>query len=94
MAWLPDGRDADRERWFSPFRRSYSKSKTAEWERDEGYCKRLLRNQPYLYKRFIADFIDTHIFDFITGNMDRHHVEVFRYLRNDTCPIHLDNGRG
>ncbi|XP_045181937.2 extracellular serine/threonine protein kinase FAM20C-like isoform X2 [Mercenaria mercenaria] len=93
MAWLPDGRDASRDRWFSPFRRSYSKFNKAEWETDEGYCRKLMRKQPYLYKRFIGDFIDSHVFDFITGNMDRHHVEVFHYLRNDSCPIHLDNGR-
>lgn len=94
MVWLPEGRDAERDRWKSPYRRSYSKFRKADWETDDDYCKKLTKNPPYLYPRFINDLVDSHIFDFLTGNMDRHHVEVFKYLRNDSCPIHLDNGRG
>lgn len=94
MVWLPDGYEAVRDRWKSPYRRSYSKFKKAEWEMDEDYCKKLTANPPYLYKRFLPDLIDSHIFDFITGNMDRHHFEVFRHLRNKSSPVLLDNGRG
>ncbi|XP_045180393.1 extracellular serine/threonine protein CG31145-like isoform X2 [Mercenaria mercenaria] len=94
MVWLPEPPDGDRDRWKSPYRRSYSKLRKAVWESDDDYCRKLTKNPPYLYKRFIPDLIDSHVFDFLTGNMDRHHVEVFRHLRNKTCPVHLDNGRG
>ncbi|KAL4218503.1 Golgi casein kinase [Mactra antiquata] len=94
MVWLPDGREAYRDSWKSPYRRSYSKIRNADWETNKDYCQNLMEGSYYLYKRFIPDLIDSHIFDFLTGNMDRHHVEVFAKLRNDSCPIHLDNGRG
>ncbi|XP_052765556.1 extracellular serine/threonine protein CG31145-like [Mya arenaria] len=96
MAWLPEPPAGERDRWRSPYRRSYSKFRKADWEEDDGYCRQKLM-QPdgtYLYPRFIPDLVDTHIFDFMTGNMDRHHVEVFQHLRNDSAPLLMDNGRG
>ncbi|KAH3752723.1 extracellular serine/threonine protein CG31145-like [Dreissena polymorpha] len=94
MTWLPEPPVGDRDRWRSPYRRSYSKFRKAEWEVDDTYCEGLLLDDQLLYERFMPDLIDAHIFDFITGNMDRHHIEVFLHLRNDSCPIHMDNGRG
>lgn len=38
--------------------------------------------------------MDMAVFDFLTGNMDRHHYETFRIFGNDTFPVHLDHGRG
>jgi len=49
--------------------RSYSKFRKAEWETNMRYCDNLIaRQDPYLYPRFLTDLIDSHIFDFITGN--------------------------
>ncbi|KAJ8345001.1 hypothetical protein SKAU_G00291940 [Synaphobranchus kaupii] len=38
--------------------------------------------------------MDMTIFDFLMGNMDRHHYETFEKFGNSTFIIHLDNGRG
>ncbi|CAB1342363.1 unnamed protein product, partial [Coregonus sp. 'balchen'] len=38
--------------------------------------------------------MDMTIFDFLMGNMDRHHYETFEKFGNETFIIHLDNGRG
>ena len=37
--------------------------------------------------------MDLSIFDFLMGNMDRHHYETFKMFGNDTFPVHLDHGR-
>merc|ERR1711962_1734834 len=39
------------------------------------------------------DLVDLAIFDFLMGNMDRHHYETFKSFGNDTFPVHLDHGR-
>ena len=36
--------------------------------------------------------MDTAIFDFLQGNMDRHHYETFKDFSNNTFILHLDNG--
>lgn len=38
--------------------------------------------------------MDMAVFDFLMGNMDRHHYETFRAFGNDSFPLHLDHGRG
>lgn len=48
---------------------------------------------PYNEGRRLPDLIDLAIFDFLTGNMDRHHYETFSLFGNETYPIHLDQGR-
>ncbi|KAI1883958.1 hypothetical protein AGOR_G00221450 [Albula goreensis] len=42
----------------------------------------------------LLDIMDMTIFDFLMGNMDRHHYETFEKFGNNTFIIHLDNGRG
>jgi hypothetical protein len=37
--------------------------------------------------------MDLSVFDFLMGNMDRHHYETFTLFGNDSFPIHLDHGR-
>jgi hypothetical protein len=49
---------------------------------------------PYDSGRRLLDLMDMAVFDFLTGNMDRHHYETFRLFGNDTFPLHLDHGRG
>lgn len=90
IAFFPE---SDRKIWRHPFRRSYSKRKKAEWETDSKYCDKIRKNAPYDGGRRLLDLIDMSIFDFLTGNMDRHHYETFRIL-NDSFTIHFDHGRG
>ncbi|XP_068192610.1 extracellular serine/threonine protein kinase FAM20C isoform X2 [Antennarius striatus] len=93
-AFLPDQNLAKRTTWRSPWRRSYHKRKKAEWEVDPDYCDKVKQTPPYDRGTRLLDIMDMTIFDFLMGNMDRHHYETFEKFGNDTFMIHLDNGRG
>ncbi|XP_055311757.1 extracellular serine/threonine protein CG31145-like isoform X2 [Sitodiplosis mosellana] len=90
-AFLPE--ESERKIWRHPWRRSYSRKKKAQWESDNKYCEKVRRDPPYDEGRRLLDLIDMSIFDFLMGNMDRHHYETFRMF-NDSFTIHLDHGRG
>lgn len=90
-AFLPN---SERKIWRHPWRRSYNKRKKATWETDDRYCDKIRDSNDYTDGRHLIDLIDMSIFDFLMGNMDRHHYETFREFGNDTFPIHLDHGRG
>uniref|UniRef100_A0A8C8AXC6 FAM20 C-terminal domain-containing protein n=1 Tax=Otus sunia TaxID=257818 RepID=A0A8C8AXC6_9STRI len=91
---LPDKTLAKRRSWRSPWRRSYHKSKKAEWELNPNYCAQVRQTPPYNRGHRLLDLIDMAILDFLMGNMDRHHYETFEKFGNDTFLLHLDNGRG
>ncbi|XP_061213061.1 extracellular serine/threonine protein kinase FAM20C isoform X2 [Neopsephotus bourkii] len=93
-AFLPDLSLAKRKTWRNPWRRSYHKRKKAEWEVDPDYCEEVKQTPPYDSGTRILDIMDMTVFDFLMGNMDRHHYETFEKFGNDTFIIHLDNGRG
>ncbi|KAK2833530.1 hypothetical protein Q5P01_017419 [Channa striata] len=93
-AFLPDLNLAKRKTWRNPWRRSYHKRKKAEWEVDPDYCDEVKQTPPYDHGTRLLDIMDMTIFDFLMGNMDRHHYETFEKFGNDTFIIHLDNGRG
>ncbi|KAM9784075.1 extracellular serine/threonine protein kinase FAM20C isoform 2-T2 [Syngnathus typhle] len=93
-AFLPDLSLAKRKTWRNPWRRSYHKRKKAEWEVDPDYCDEVKQTPPYDRGTRLLDVMDMTIFDFLMGNMDRHHYETFEKFGNDTFIIHLDNGRG
>ncbi|OCT64185.1 hypothetical protein XELAEV_18045286mg [Xenopus laevis] len=93
-AFLPDLSLAKRKNWRNPWRRSYHKRKKAEWEVDSNYCEGVKQTPPYDSGTRLLDLIDTTVFDFLIGNMDRHHYETFEKFGNETFIIHLDNGRG
>ncbi|XP_071278992.1 extracellular serine/threonine protein kinase FAM20C-like isoform X3 [Agelaius tricolor] len=93
-ALLPDKTLAKRHSWRSPWRRSYHKSKKAEWELNPNYCAQVRETPPYDRGHRLLDLIDMAILDFLMGNMDRHHYETFEKFGNDTFLLHLDNGRG
>ncbi|XP_066040759.1 extracellular serine/threonine protein kinase FAM20C-like isoform X2 [Chamaea fasciata] len=93
-ALLPDKTLAKRHSWRSPWRRSYHKSKKAEWELNPNYCAQVRETPPYDRGHRLLDLIDMTILDFLMGNMDRHHYETFEKFGNDTFLLHLDNGRG
>jgi len=61
---------------------------------DSDYCSLVKEISPYDEGRRLLDLMDMAVFDFLTGNMDRHHYETFRIFGNDTFTLHLDHGRG
>ncbi|PNF39931.1 hypothetical protein B7P43_G17237 [Cryptotermes secundus] len=93
-AFLPPKETAPRKVWRHPWRRSYHKRRKAQWEQDSDYCTMVRDIPPYDSGRRLLDLMDMAVFDFLTGNMDRHHYETFRVFGNDTFPLHLDHGRG
>ncbi|XP_070612205.1 extracellular serine/threonine protein kinase FAM20C-like [Erythrolamprus reginae] len=93
-ALLPDKIIAERRSWRSPWRRSYSKTKKAEWEQNENYCAQVRKTPPYNNTARLLSLIDMTMLDFLMGNMDRHHYETFEKFGNQTFYLHLDNGRG
>ncbi|OCT85484.1 extracellular serine/threonine protein kinase FAM20C [Xenopus laevis] len=93
-AFLPDTALAKRKSWRSPWRRSYHKSKKAEWELNLNYCDTIKVTPPYSEGTRLLDLIDMAILDFFMGNQDRHHYETFEKFGNQTFLLHLDNGRG
>uniref|UniRef100_A0A3Q3WYT6 FAM20 C-terminal domain-containing protein n=1 Tax=Mola mola TaxID=94237 RepID=A0A3Q3WYT6_MOLML len=90
---LPDLSLAARRSWRSPWRRSYSRSKLANWESQPSYCSTVKKTVPYNEGTTLVDFIDMVILDFLMSNMDRHHYETFEKFGNHTFLLHLDNGR-
>lgn len=92
-AFLPSKTVAQRKTWRHPWRRSYHKRRKAAWETDPEYCDIVKDVSPYNQGRRLFDVIDLAIFDFLMGNMDRHHYETFKMFGNNTYPIHLDHGR-
>ena len=91
--FLPSKSVVPRKTWRHPWRRSYHKRRKAAWENDPDYCDIVKEVSPYNRGRRLLDVIDLAIFDFLMGNMDRHHYETFKLFGNDTFPIHLDHGR-
>ncbi|TKS91695.1 Extracellular serine/threonine protein kinase FAM20C [Collichthys lucidus] len=92
-AMLPDLTLAARRSWRSPWRRSYSRTKLAQWEKDPAYCDTVKQTPPYNHGTRLVDLIDMAVLDFLMSNMDRHHYETFEKFGNETFLLHLDNGR-
>ncbi|CAJ1075957.1 extracellular serine/threonine protein kinase FAM20C-like [Xyrichtys novacula] len=92
-AMLPDLTLAPRRSWRSPWRRSYSRTKLAKWEKDPNYCDTVKQTPPYSHGTRLVDLIDMAVLDFLMSNMDRHHYETFEKFGNETFLLHLDNGR-
>lgn len=92
-AFLPDKEIVPRKASRHPWRRSYHKRRKAIWETDSNYCESVRSQSPYNTGTILVDIIDTCIFDFLIGNMDRHHIELFQPWGNRSFPIHLDQGR-
>ena len=76
-----------------PYRRTYTKKKKAEWEKNEKYCVYKLFQDLTYHSKLFLDLIDLSIFDFLTSNMDRHHYERMVTLNDNSFIVHVDNGR-
>ncbi|XP_057673088.1 extracellular serine/threonine protein kinase FAM20C [Corythoichthys intestinalis] len=92
-AMLPELSLAPRRSWRSPWKRSYSRTKLAQWEKDSTYCDTVKQTPPYNHGTRLVDVIDMAILDFLMSNMDRHHYETFEKFGNEAFLLHLDNGR-
>lgn len=92
-AFLPLHDGASRKVWRHPWRRSYNKKKAADWELDDQYCDTVRNLIDFDRGRRLLDIMDMSVFDFLSGNMDRHHYETFNAFGNNTFTVHLDHGR-
>ncbi|XP_003786225.1 pseudokinase FAM20A [Otolemur garnettii] len=93
-AFLPSLNLAPRLSVPNPWIRSYSLAGKEEWEVNPLYCDTVRQIYPYNSSNRLLNVIDMAIFDFLIGNMDRHHYEMFTKFGDDGFLIHLDNARG
>ncbi|XP_076007798.1 pseudokinase FAM20A [Genypterus blacodes] len=93
-AYLPGLSIAPRVSIQNPWSRSYDFTKKEAWEVNQSYCERLRMIHPYSSGNRLLNIIDMSIFDFLTGNMDRHHYEIFTKFGDEGFLLHLDNARG
>ncbi|XP_053851081.1 LOW QUALITY PROTEIN: pseudokinase FAM20A [Vidua macroura] len=93
-AFLPSLNLAPRLSIPNPWIRSYSFDGKEEWEVNPLYCNTVREIYPYSNSNRLLNIVDMAIFDFLTGNMDRHHYEMFTKFGDDGFLLHLDNARG
>ncbi|XP_008313353.1 pseudokinase FAM20A [Cynoglossus semilaevis] len=93
-AYLPGLTIAPRISIPNPWIRSYSFTGREEWEVNPFYCDSVKQMYPYNSGNRLLNIIDMSIFDFLTGNMDRHHYEIFTKFGDEGFLLHLDNARG
>ncbi|NWV60607.1 FA20A Pseudokinase, partial [Malurus elegans] len=93
-AFLPSLNLAPRLSIPNPWIRSYSFHGKEEWEVNPFYCNTVREIYPYNNSNRLLNIVDMAIFDFLMGNMDRHHYEMFTKFGDDGFLLHLDNARG
>ncbi|XP_062234668.1 pseudokinase FAM20A isoform X1 [Platichthys flesus] len=93
-AYLPGLSISPRVSIPNPWVRSYTFAGQEEWEANPFYCDTIKKLYPYNSGNRLLNIIDMSIFDFLTGNMDRHHYEVFTKFGDEGFLLHLDNARG
>ncbi|XP_041937828.1 pseudokinase FAM20A [Alosa sapidissima] len=93
-AYLPGLSIAPRISIPNPWIRSYTFTGKEEWEVNPFYCDTIRRLYPYNSGNRLLNIIDMAIFDFLTGNMDRHHYEIFTKFGDAGFLLHFDNARG
>ncbi|XP_043941059.1 pseudokinase FAM20A [Protopterus annectens] len=93
-AYLPSLKLAPRVAIPNPWIRSYTFAGKMDWETNPFYCSEVKKNPIYNTGKRLLNIIDMAVFDFLIGNKDRHHFEVFTNFGDDGFLIHLDNARG
>ncbi|XP_053309326.1 pseudokinase FAM20A [Spea bombifrons] len=93
-AFLPSLNVAPRLSVPNPWIRSYTFTGKEEWEINPSYCELVKRVPPYSNGTRLLNIVDLAIFDFLIGNMDRHHYEIFTKFGDDGFLLHIDNARG
>ncbi|XP_054272069.1 glycosaminoglycan xylosylkinase [Macrosteles quadrilineatus] len=90
ILWLPE--EFPLKKFRHPWQRTYKPNIPARWELDAGYCQVVRKSEMYSTGPRLLDIIDTAVFDFLIGNGDRHHYEVFQNI-NDSAVLFIDNGK-
>ena len=86
--------DLEMEKLRHPYQRTYTETRQARWETDEKYCNLAVKKEsPYDKGPRLLDITDASVFDYLIGNGDRHHYEVFKQFGNDGMLIMLDNAK-
>nr|XP_046210567.1 pseudokinase FAM20A-like [Oncorhynchus gorbuscha] len=93
-AYLPGLSIAPRISLPNPWKRSYTFTGREEWEVNPFYCDTIKRLYPYNSGNRLLNIIDMAIFDFLIGNMDRHHYEIFTKFGDEGFLLHFDNAKG
>lgn len=63
------------------------------WEVDgRGYCEEVQQKPLYASGPLLLDLLDACVFDYIIGNADRHHFELFANLTNSML-LMFDNAK-
>eukprot|EP00079_Xenopus_tropicalis_P018435 XP_004920095.1 PREDICTED: pseudokinase FAM20A [Xenopus tropicalis] len=93
-AFLPSHSQAFRYSVQNPWKRSYTFTGKEDWEVNPSYCDQVKQTEPYTNRKRLLNMMDLAIFDFLIGNMDRHHYDVFSKFGDDGFMLHMDNARG
>ncbi|KAM4663855.1 pseudokinase FAM20A [Discoglossus pictus] len=93
-AFLPAINLAPRLSIPNPWIRSYTFTGKEEWEVNPSYCNSVKHLHPYSYEKRLLNMMDLAVFDYLIGNMDRHHYEIFTKFGDEGFLLHLDNARG
>lgn len=91
--WLAEGY-SQFQKLRHPYQRTYIDGKHAKWEVDDNYCENTVkRKPPYDVGRRLLDITDASVFDYLIGNADRHHYEVFKDKGDSAFLIMMDNAK-
>ncbi|XP_039269065.2 glycosaminoglycan xylosylkinase-like [Styela clava] len=91
--WLPEEYSTF-EKLRHPYQRTYVEGRSAKWEKDETYCDTVVKHKPpYDRGARLLDIADACAFDYLIGNADRHHYEVFKNKGKDVMLIMMDNAK-
>ncbi|CAF3573225.1 unnamed protein product [Rotaria sp. Silwood1] len=90
---LPRPPEINWQKITHPYRRSYSSLRQAKWESNENYCYESVMIDEDYHNRLLLDMMDLSAFDFLIGNLDRHHMMRINSFGTNTGLVHLDNGR-
>ena len=74
--------------------RTYRDGYVARWENDETYCNAVVKKKPpYDKGPRLLDITDGTVFDYLIGNADRHHYEIFKNHGPDVMLLMMDNAK-
>lgn len=91
--WLPE-EYSKFQKLRHPYQRTYIDGRLAKWETDDNYCEMTVKKKPpYNRGRRLLDITDASVFDYLIGNADRHHYEVFKDKGDDVMLIMMDNAK-